>query len=65
MKHNFYPAMVLLAGAVVSFHYSVIAKTTGCPVVIAEGQSQTGKSTALQVALGLFGENNFNIAYVH
>ena len=55
MQHNFIPALILIAGAVVALHYITISKTTGCPIVIAEGMSQTGKSTALLIALGLIG----------
>lgn len=56
MQHNFMPAMIFIAGAVLSLHYTTISKKpTGCPIVIAEGMSQTGKSTALLIALGLLG----------
>lgn len=55
MQHNFMPAMIMIAGAILSLHYVTITKTSGCPIIIAEGMSQTGKSTALLVALSLLG----------
>lgn len=56
MQHNFMPAITFIASAVLSLHYVALSKKpTGCPIVVAEGMSQTGKSTALLVALGLLG----------
>ena len=48
MKHNFYPAMIMAAGGILSLHYSTVT-------VLGEGRSQTGKSTAVLVALALLG----------
>lgn len=36
-----------------SLHYSSI---TGCPTITAKGASQTGKSTAMKVALSIMGK---------
>lgn len=55
MQHNFIPAMIMMAGAILSLHYVTVTKKSGCPIVVAEGMSQTGKSTALLVSLGLLG----------
>ena len=55
MVHNFFPAQIMAAGAILALHYVTIAKTVGCPVVLAAGPSQTGKSTSLIVALALLG----------
>ena len=55
-KHNFIPALVVVAGVMMSFHYSVVKDTYGgCPITVAIGDSETGKSTAIKAALSLFG----------
>ncbi len=56
MQHNFFASLIMAAGGILAFHYSMVTKTAGCPIVLAEGLSQTGKSTALKVALALFGK---------
>ena len=56
MKHNFAPSILMVAGALMSLHYSsLILNSTGCPTVVALGPSQSGKSTALRVALSIIG----------
>ena len=55
MKHNFYSSLLVVAEGVMEFHYTTWQKTGGCPVVIAYGPSETGKSTAISVALSLLG----------
>ncbi len=55
MQHNF-PAIVMSAGIILALHYLTVVKSTGCPIVVAEGESQTGKSTALKVARALLGK---------
>ena len=55
MKHNFIPALFVIAGALMSFHYIyVVHLWGGCSMVIAKGESETGKSTAIRAALSLF-----------
>lgn len=59
MKHNFIPALFVIAGALMSFHYIyVVHLWGGCSMVIAKGESETGKSTAIRAALSLFGCEN-------
>lgn len=56
MKHNFISALLVLAGSVMALHYkSIIRLNSGCPMVIAAGESETGKSTAIKVAVALTG----------
>ena len=56
MVHNFFPALIMTAGAILALHYLTIAKTIGCHVVLADGKTtQTGMSTSLIVALALLG----------
>jgi hypothetical protein len=56
MQHNFFPAITFISSVVLCLHYKTLSKKpTGCPIVVAEGKSQTGKTTALLVALGLLG----------
>lgn len=56
MKHNFLSSLLVVAGGVMSLHYSTITKEYGgCPIVIAVGPSETGKTTALTAALSLSG----------
>ena len=55
-KHNFIPALVVMASVVMSFHYSEVKNVWGgCPITVAIGESETGKSTAIRAALSLFG----------
>ena len=56
MKHNFVPSILMVAGAVMTLHYSsLVRQPTGCPTIVAVGPSQSGKSTALRVALSIVG----------
>jgi len=51
-KHNFIPALVVMASVVMSFHYSEVKNVWGgCPITVAIGESETGKSTAIRAAL--------------
>jgi len=55
-KHNFIPTLTILAGAMMGFHYSTIVNTFGgCPIMVAMGCAETGKSTAIKAALSVFG----------
>lgn len=55
MKHNFIPSLLVVAGGVLALHYSTIIESSGCPVIVANGPAQTGKTTAIKVALSLMG----------
>ena len=60
-KHNVVPALFVVAGAMIAFHYSTIKDMFGgCPMVVAIGESETGKSTAIRAALSLFGCNQIS-----
>lgn len=55
-KHNLIPTLLIVAGAIQCFHFeSVVACFGHCPIPVALGQAETGKSTALQAGLALFG----------
>ena len=57
MKHNFHAALLILAGSVMTMHYSsIISHFPGCPTIVAEGHAETGKSTAMSVALSITGK---------
>ena len=50
------PLYILLITGIQSFHYHAIINTYGCcPIPVALGESETGKSTAVMAALALFG----------
>ena len=51
LQHNFTPAVLVVAGAVMSLHYSTIVLSGGCPIVVAQGDAETGKTTAIRVGL--------------
>ena len=56
MQHNFHPALLTLGAAVMVLHYAQLVRKRGhCHVPILYGRSQTGKTTALQCALAMFG----------
>ena len=56
LKHNFIAAVLVMAGCLMSFHYQyILDKFEGCPVIVAYGNSGTGKTTSLKVGLALFG----------
>ena len=40
------------AGAVLALHYTAVSTSVGCPIVVTEGPSQTGKSTYALALLG-------------
>lgn len=55
-KHNYNSAILILAGAIMAFHYAQItAKYGGFPIVLAIGPTETGKSTAIKAGLSVFG----------
>lgn len=55
-KHNLIPTLLMIAAGIQSFHYHTIIDAYGCcPIAVAIGEPETGKSTALTAALSLFG----------
>ena len=57
MKHNFISSLFVIAGAIMAVHYTAVVRVnSGCPCLLALGPSETGKSTAIKVALSLAGE---------
>lgn len=54
MQHNFFPSLLMLGGAIACFHYNSFT-SVDCPIIVAEGESQTGKSTTIKIAMSLFG----------
>ena len=62
LSHNFLPGLLVISGALMSFHYrTVIELYGGCAVTVATGDSGTGKSTSIKAALALFGIAHNNI----
>ncbi len=58
LRHNFVPGLLSLGAAVTLLHYSQLIRKRGhCHIPVLFGHSQTGKTTALQLALSLFGCN--------
>ena len=56
LRHNFYPALLLLGSATLILHYQeFIEKIRYCPIPLAFGTSGTGKTTALECAMALVG----------
>lgn len=56
LKHNFVPGLIVVSGAIMAFHFSTIKEMFGgCPITVAIGESETGKSTTIRAALSLFG----------
>ena len=62
LKHNLIPALFVVAGAAMSFHYNLIVSLySGCHIVVATGPSSTGKTTSIKAGLSLFGCSNNNM----
>ena len=56
MKQNFQSSLILVGAAIMTFHYECItAHYGGCPIPLAIGPSEAGKTTAILAALSLFG----------
>ena len=56
MGHNFYATLLLIGSAVFVLHYQeLIEQLRYCPIPLAFGVSGTGKTTALECVLSLFG----------
>ena len=55
-KHNLIPTLLLIGGSIQSFHYQTMVKCySNCPIIVATGEAETGKSTALRAGLSLYG----------
>lgn len=56
MRHNFFPALMLMGSSVMALHYNTVKSKFGfCPVPVAFGHPGTGKTTALKCCLGMMG----------
>ncbi len=56
LKHNFLSGLLMVGGGIMYCHYNVVAeKHGGCPIVIAIGPTETGKSTSILLILSMFG----------
>lgn len=56
LKHNFYPALLLMGSAAFVLHYEdIIENLSYCPILLAFGESGTGKTTALESAISMLG----------
>ena len=56
LKHNYISSLLVLAGGVMSLHYSTLTATySGCPITVALGPAETGKTTAVKAALAITG----------
>ncbi len=56
LKHNFFPGLTVMAGAIMVMHYPpILEQFSGCPCISACGPSQTGKSTAVSASLAITG----------
>ena len=53
LKHNFYSAVLTISSVIIALHYSTLST---CPVVVAHGPSETGKTTSILIALALTGK---------
>ena len=62
LKHNLIPALMVISGGVMCFHYAqVLATYGGCCMVVASGEPATGKSCSIQLALSTSGVSNNNL----
>ena len=56
LRHNALSSLLTIAGTVMAFHYEQVCSIwSGCPVVVAFGPPETGKSTAISIGLSLLG----------
>lgn len=56
MKHNFHSSLLVLAGTLMTLHYRTMQSFEGCPVVVALGEAETGKSTSVLTAMSMLGK---------
>lgn len=55
MQHNFVPFLIMMGGMTVGFHYFSLHSGI-CPIMVAMGESQTGKSTMMKLLMSMIGE---------
>lgn len=57
MKHKFVSSMLVLSGGIMALHYEKIREVFGgCPVIVAIGKPETGKSTTMKAVAALYGQ---------
>ena len=58
MIDNFYATVLVLGGLGVAIHYEQLKKQSdrGVPLVMADGQPVSGKSTAVSIAMSIIGQ---------
>lgn len=62
LKHNLIPALIVISGGVMCFHYPQIISTYGgCCMVVATGEPATGKTKSVELALSTSGVPNNNL----
>ena len=55
-QHNFIPSLVVIGGIILAFHYETVVELYGgCPITVAVGEPETGKSSAIRAGLALGG----------
>ena len=55
-KHNYNSSLLVIGGVVMSLHFrSVVEEFSGCPIIVALGPPETGKTTAIRAGLSLVG----------
>ena len=55
-QHNFIPSLIVIGGIILAFHYETVVELYGgCPITVAVGEPETGKSTAIRAGLALGG----------
>lgn len=62
--HNFGSSLLVVAGAIMTLHYATLQSLGGCPVIVAYGGSETGKSTSLLAALSVLGISIISVRYI-
>ena len=55
MQHNFLPFLLMLGGMIVGFHYFFLQSGV-CPIMVAKGDSETGKSTMMKLLMSMIGK---------
>ena len=55
MQHNFLPLLLVLGGMIVGFHCFSLQSGV-CPIMVAKGDSETGKSTMMKLLMSMIGK---------
>lgn len=59
MKHNFYSSLIVISGVILTLHYTTMTTSSyGCPIIVAYGDPETGKTKTLNTALALLGKSS-------